>query len=145
MRGRFVLALAFAAPVASAAADERKVDYSATPSNPEVVQYITHAVSPKGGSCCEWADGYQLGKQYLLVDLSNEEKTFQVMLLKWEMNADGFYHATVWDDRARKYVELIADYAAFAAGNPTSTPIVWLWRPDGKNLEIRCWGGEFQG
>ena len=69
----------------------------------------------------------------------------QVAFLKWGMNPDGFYHAVVWDDRAQKYVELIADYDAFAEGNPTSTPVIWLWRPDNGGLEIRCWGGEFQG
>ncbi len=151
MRGsRFIPALmaCMAGPLAlpnPAAAGDRVVDYAATPSKPELVEYIAHASSKKGGNCCLWADGYLLGKEYLLVDLSSGEKTYQVMFTAWGVKADGFYHATVWDDRTHGYVDLVAGYDAFAPGNPTNTPVIWLWRPGNRALEIRCWGGEAQG
>jgi len=119
-------------------------NYAATPSSPEMVKYVTSAWSKKGGNCCTWADGYQLGKAYEVNNNVTQQKAYRVVFLSWRAGDDGYYHAVVWDSHKGKYVELVADYEAFAPGNPTGTPIVWV-RHNLGNFEIRCWGGEAQG
>ncbi len=123
--------------------------FSSAETEPETLEYITNAKSPLGGDCCAWADGFQLGKSYQFFrgDLEEEtpESTRRVVLYSWTAEPDGYY-AVVWDYIVTgKLVTLRADYRAFAPGNPTGTPIVWIRRKDKTNeIEIRCYGGEPQ-
>ena len=123
-------------------------DYSAMAADPETKNYISHAESPLGGNCCEWADGFMYGKPYRFYrgygSNGPTETTRRVVLHAWRAKSDGYY-AVVWDYIVTgELVELKANYQAFAPGNPTGTPIVWLWVNDDDKLEIRCYGGEPQ-
>lgn len=125
-------------------------DYTAMLTDPETRSYIGHARSELGGDCCQWADGFIAGKVYRFTrydpNTVTEEETYQVALKKWWADADGFYHAIVWDYLITgRDVELVASYEASAKGNPTGRPIVWIRRNFDGNLEISCWGGEAQG
>ena len=122
-----------------------KPNYAATLSSPEMVEYITNAFSKKGGNCCLWADGFQLGKVYEIYNPALTKSVRLIVFLSWGLKPDDYYHAVVFDYFVTgKYIDLVADPNAFAPGNPTGGPIVWLRRNQGE-IEIRCWGGEAQG
>lgn len=124
-------------------------EYAAMVTDPETKSYIGHAQSKLGGDCCEWADGFIAGKVYKFVryrpNVAEPDVTYQIPLKKWWADADGYYHAIVWDYLITgRVVELIASYDASAKGNPTGRPIIWLRRNIDGDLEISCWGGEVQ-
>lgn len=125
-------------------------DYTAMYADPETKNYIGQARSKLGGNCCEWADGFIAGKVYRFTryraSSTDPEVTYQTPLKAWWQDADGYYHAVVWDYiQTGRDVELIVSYDAFAPHNPTGRPIVWIRSGQAGKLEISCWGGEAQG
>ncbi len=153
---RGALSLLCAAPLALLVRDGRaddealgggwRPDFQASNTDPETKKWITTAQSKLGGNCCEWADGFRLGQSYKFDRTveGGQQTVWKVALKEWQTGSDGFYHARVWDYlQTGQYVWLKAEYDAFAPGNPTGNPIVWIginWET--KQLQVRCYGGD---
>lgn len=106
--------------------------------NTASTKWFENARSTVGGYCCADADGYRLGKRYMVYD-GGPNKVERQMFASLLHLSDGSYQAKVWDMHTHEYKDVSAGSGTFVPDNPTGDIIVWLHRPGSNDeLKVRC-------
>ena len=107
--------------------------FDAPPSSPEVRKWFAEAKSPKGGMCCDEADGYRLHWTYFYGDAKRE------LFDDWEIRSNHYW--VHWDGHW-------IDAGTFADGKivvPNLAGVAVVWVVGGSAPTVRCFAPDAGG